>query len=84
MKKRESMKKKKIKRRLRRIKYCKRKTIGKGWNTQKTTRMGISERGREGSLFDFLPSFDFSGIGFDKKELKKNVKRVGANRNEKH
>jgi len=82
MKKRESIKKKKIKRRLRRIKYCKRKTIGKGWNTQKTTRVGITERRRDGSLFGFpFPSFDFSGL--DKKELKKNVKRVGAERNEK-
>jgi len=82
MKKRESIKKKKIKRRLRRIKYSNRKTIGKGWNTQKTTRMGVNERRRDGSLFDFhIPSFDFSGL--DKKELKKNVKRVGAERNEK-
>ena len=83
MKKRESIKKKKIKRRLRRIKYCKRKTIGKGWNTQKTTRTGITERGREGGLFGFhIPGFDFSGL--DKKELKKNVKRVGAKRDEEY
>ena len=83
MKKRESIKKKKIKRRLKRIKYGNRKTIGKGWNTQKTTRMGISERRRDGSIFGFpIPVMDFSGL--HKKELKKNVKRVGANRNEKH
>ena len=83
MKKRESMKKKKIKRRLRRIKYSNRKTVGKGWNTQKTTRMGITERKRDGSLFGFpIPVMDF--LGSDKEELKKNVKRVGAERNEKH
>ena len=85
MQKRESMKKKKIERRAKRIRDNNRKTVGKGWNTQKTTRMGVSDRRRDGSLFGLfdihIPSFDFSGI--DKKELKKNVKRVGADRDEK-
>ena len=83
MQKRESMRKKKIKRRVKRIGGKNRKTIGKGWNTQKTTRMGIAERRRNGSLFSFpAPIMDF--LGFDKKELKKNVKRIGADRDEKH
>ena len=79
------MKKKKIERRAKRIRDNNRKTIGKGWDTHKTTRMGITERRRDGSLFGLfdlhIPSFDFSDL--DKKELKKNVKRVGAERNEK-
>ncbi|GAH69605.1 unnamed protein product, partial [marine sediment metagenome] len=53
MQKRESMKKKKTKRRVKRIRDNNRKTIGKGWNTQKTTRMGVAERRRDGSLFGF-------------------------------
>ena len=77
------MRRKKKERRSKRTKNSNRKTIGKGWNTQKTTRMGITERRRDGSLFNFpIPVMDF--LGFDKEELKKNVKRVGANRNEKH
>ena len=77
------MKKKKIKRRTKRIRDNNRKTIGKGWDTQKTTRMGITERRRDGSLFGFpVPTMDF--LGSDKEELKKNVKRIGTKKDEEH
>lgn len=43
-KKEKSMRKRKLKRRLKRIKENNRKTVGKGWNTQKTTRRGPEKK----------------------------------------
>lgn len=80
MRKKESMKKKKNKRRLKRIRGNNRKTVGAGWDTHKTARCGITREKRDGTRIHF-PILDF--LGFDKKELKKKVKRVGANRDEK-
>ena len=42
--KRKSMKEKKKKRRLKRIRENNRKTVGKGWNTQKTARRGPDKK----------------------------------------
>ena len=81
MRKRESMKKKKIKRRAKRIKDNNRKTVGAGWDTHKTVRRGITRVKRDGTQIHFPPILNF--FGFNKKELKKNVKRIGAERDEK-
>lgn len=73
MDKRESMKSKKIKRRLKRVRNNNRKTVGEGWDTQKTVRQGITKRKRDGIpiKFPFLDMFRR-----DKDELEKRVKRI--------
>lgn len=38
------MKKRKLKRRLKRVRESNRKTIGKGWDTQKTSRIGPEKK----------------------------------------